>query len=341
MSAPFARLQLRQRVELAAYPIAAAWSPDAAALVIGTGEGQLHLLARDDKVSSTELLGEHAGGVLALSWQAAGMRFASSGQDGSVRLWDARTRAATQIHRGPLWVEHLAFSGNGRWLAAAAGRDVLLFDSAGALQHTVTGQPGNITALAWRPKAQQLATVSNGGLRLHQVDKALGLEAYDWAGACLTASWSPDARTLASGMQDGSLHFWRLAAQEQSQMRGYGAKVAHTGWSANSRYLASAANQQLVVWDFSGRGPEGSTPLQFDGHSARITSLAYRPAGAQLVTGGRDWRLMLWRPGAHTDPEDAHLLGGEVVLLAWSRDGRWLAAGDSDGTLSIFEFTNG
>lgn len=340
MSAPPAQLELRQRVELKAYPIAAAWSPDASQLAIGTGEGQLHALQRDAAVSTTELLGEHAGGVLALSWQSAGMLFASSGQDGSVRLWDARTRAATEIHRSPHWVEQLGFSGNGRWLAAAAARDVLLFNSAGELQHTVPGQPGNITALAWRPKAQQLATVSNGGLRLHQVDRTLALEAYDWAGACLTASWSPDGRVLASGMQDGSLHFWRLAAREQSQMRGYGAKVAHTSWSANSRYLASAASEKLVVWDFSGRGPEGSAPLELGGHSARITSLAFRPAGAQLVSGGRDWRLMMWRPGAHLDPEDAHLLGGEVVLLAWSRDGRWLAAGDSDGTLSIFEFMN-
>jgi WD40 repeat protein len=206
--------------------------------------------------------------------------------------------------------------------------------------------------------------VSNGGLRLHSVDKspgansaaatsasasskggkplaAPGLEAYDWAGACLTASWSADGRVLASGMQDGSLHFWRLAAGEQSQMRGYGAKVSQTSWSANSRYLASAATEKLVVWDFSGRGPEGTAPIELNGHSARVTSLAFRPAGAHLVSGGRDWRLMLWRPGAHLDPEDAHLLGGEVVLLSWSRDGRWLAAGDSDGTLSVFEFSAG
>ena len=65
---------------------------------------------------------------------------------------------------------------------------------------------------------------------------------------------------LASGLQDGTVHFWNIPASTQSQMKGYGAKVAHTGWSANGKYLATAADRSIVVWEFAGRGPEGSEP---------------------------------------------------------------------------------
>ncbi|MFT3906876.1 MAG: hypothetical protein QM718_11270 [Steroidobacteraceae bacterium] len=337
MSAKPARLELRWRHELPGFPVDIAWSPDAQRLVAGCGEGDLHLI-RCGANPGIDALPTQGGGVLSLAWQGAGMLFASSAQDGSVRLWDARDPSAREIHRAGQWVEQLAFSTNGKLLAAACGRDVLLFDAEGSLRATLADHPGTLGAIAWRPRSGELAAVGNGGLRLHRVESQVHSVEHAWAGACLTASWSPDGRVLASGMQDGSVHFWRIAAGNQSQMRGYSGKVTQTSWSANSRYLATAAAETLVIWDFSGGGPEDSRPLQLQGHSARVTALAFRPSGAHLASAGRDWRLMLWRPGSADQAEDAHLLGGEIVLLRWSRDGRYLAVADRHGTLSVFEF---
>lgn len=341
MSARPARLELRWRYELQDYPSDAVWSADGRQLIVGGGEGSLHV-ARIGGEGGVTKLTAHRGGVLALAWSGAGMQFASSGQDGVVLLWDARQQTHRILHQQVHWVGQLAFSANGKRLAAASERSVRIFDTggspgqAGAPSHTLEDHPGAIAALAWRPKSAELAAVGNGGLRLHRFEPALRTVAYDWAGACLTAVWSPDGRVLASGMQDGSVHFWRIAAGNQSQMRGYGGKVTQTSWSANSRLLATAANETLILWDFAS-GPEGTTPLQLQGHTARVSALAFRPSGAHLLSGGRDWRLMLWRPGSSDQAEDAHLMGGEVVLVRWSRDGKFVAVGDRDGTLSIFE----
>lgn len=338
MSVRPARLQLRRTFELQDFPVDAVFSPDGQQLIVGCGAGVLCRLRLADAGSPVETLGEHAGGLLSLAWQGGGQHFASSGQDGRVCLWEARNGTVRELLAGIQWVEQLAFANTGKLLAAARGREVLLFGGDGALLTTIGDHPGSVAALAWRPRTGELAAVGNGGLRLHRFEPQHQQQEFAWNGACLTASWSPDGRVLASGMQDGSVHFWRIAAGNQSQMRGYGAKVALTTWSANSRYLGTAAGETVVVWDFNGGGPEGSEPLQLRGHSARIGALAFRPAGAHLVSGGRDWRLMLWRPGTTDQAEDAHLLGAEVVLLRWSRDGRWLVAGDRQGTLSLFEF---
>jgi WD40 repeat protein len=329
-------MRLRARIELGDYPVAAAWSPDGAALLVAGGEGAIALL-QPDALATPRHIGQHPGGALAVAWQKAGNVFASSGQDGLVRLWDARTLESRAIHEATEWSEHLAFSDNGRLLAVATGRVLRLFDTSGTVRAQFTPHPGAIAALSWRPKGGEIAASGNGGVRIHRLEPSLESREYPWRGACLTASWNNDGRVLAAGMQDGSVHLWYVVSGTQSQMQGYGSKVSATDWSANGRYLATSAGNVVIVWDFSGKGPEGSRPLELRSHSERINALACRPSGPWLVSAARDRRLLLWRLGASDAPQDAHLLADECTLLCYSRGGERLAVGDARGGLSLFD----
>ena len=121
----------------------------------------------------------------------------------------------------------------------------------------------------------------------------------DLEGGPVTLAYSPDGRILAAGLQDGVVAFRYVATQKKSRMSGYDGKVTHTAWSANSRYLATASSgaSTVVVWDFGGKGPEGSTPLQLGTHTDRIEALAFQPGGKLLATAGRDWRPHARSPG--------------------------------------------
>jgi WD40 repeat protein len=141
-------------------------------------------------------------------------------------------------------------------------------------------------------------------------------------------------------MQDGAVHVWYRGTERDSHMRGYGARVALTQWSGNSRQLATSAGSQLVVWDFGGKGPEGSRPLELSAHTERIDCLAYQPGGPWLASAGRDWRVALWLPGKEALPLDIRMTASEVSVLRWSPDGRFLAVGERGGRLSIYELTN-
>jgi WD40 repeat protein len=353
------RLQPRGRLELPEYPLDAAWSGDGRALAVGLADGALVLLDVEEiKVDAGEsapglpqprCLPGHDGAVLAVAWQKAGRVFASSGEDGKVLLWDARALTSRVALQGAQWSEQLAFADNGRWLAAASGRTLSLIDDQGELRHRYPAQAGTIMALAWRPKSGELAAAGNGGVRLYrpppQPEARAGADAQrepaarDLAirGACLSAAFNSDGRLLAAGLQEGAVQLWNLATGSQSQMDGYGARVFATEWSTNGRYLATAAGSTLAIWDFSGKGPEGTRPLTYQGHSERITAMRFRPNGTWLVSAARDRRLLLWRVGGGDTPQDAHLLADECSLLRFSRDGARLAVGDARGGLTIFD----
>jgi WD40 repeat protein len=336
MSPPAGQLSLRGRCQLGDTPVDVAWAPDGKSLVVACGAGALMRVSIAPALEARPI-GSHAGGALAVSWQRAGNAFATCGQDGAVLLWDARSLESRPIHSGKEWSGPLGYSDNGRWLAVATGKTLRVFDATGAVHASYESHAGAIAALAWRPRSTEIAAAGNGGMRLHRIEPQPDSRDYPWKGACLSARWNADGRVLAAGMQDGSVHLWYVAGGTESQMQGYGSKVFATEWTGNGRYLATAAGSSLVVWDFGGRGPEGTAPLELQAHSERISAIACRPTGTWAVSAARDRRLLLWRIGAATSPQDAHLLADECTLLRYARGGERLAVGDAQGGLSIFD----
>jgi len=318
------------------FPVAMAWSADGRSLAVGGGEGRLYALSPQDG-GITEL-GEHAPGVLELAWQPKGQLLASSGQDGSVRLWDlAATGAESRVlYRSPRWPAGLTWRSDGKALAFASGKDVQLFDGAGAPLRTLAAHAVPLTHVVWRGRDELLAA-GNGALFVDRVDSG-AIEQFLLEGTPQTLSLGADLKIAACGLADGTINFRYINNRKRSRMSGYEGKVALTAWSPNSRYLASASTgaSSVVVWDFGGKGPEGSEPLQFNAHEERIESLAWQGSGL-LATAGRDWRVVLWRPGPGSRQAlDIQLLDGPAGMICWSPDGARLAVAQPSGTIRFF-----
>jgi WD40 repeat protein len=318
------------------FPVAMAWSPDGNSLVIGGGEGRLYRLSpRDGAIAEP---GEHSPGVLELAWKPGGAMLASSGQDGSVRLWnmDAEAGESRLLHRSPRWPAGLAWRNDGKALAFASGKDLLLIDPDGTPVRTLAGHAVPLTHVVWRGRDELLAA-GNGALFVDRADTG-AMEQFVLEGTPLTLSLSPDMKIAACGLADGSVNFRYLNNRKRSRMSGYEGKVALTAWSANSRYLASASTgaSSVVVWDFGGKGPEGSEPLQLNAHEERIESLSWNGSGL-LASAGRDWRVVLWRPGPGSRKAlDIQLLDGPAGMTCWSPDGTRLAVAQPSGTIRFF-----
>jgi WD40 repeat protein len=332
-------LEPRTAAALDTYVVDCVWSPDGAAVAVAGGEGAVLVVQDVRQRPLVRRLGTHGMGTLAVAWRPDGSLLASSGQDGALALWDATSLTErSRLRPGPAWTDHLAWSPNGAWLAAASGKSLGLWNAAGERVHELTSHESVITAIAWDRAGRDLAAATNGAMWVHRVEaQGWSSRVYRCPAACLTAAVSPNSKVLAAGTQDGSVHFWYLATGRDSRMSGYGSKVQLTSWSANSRYLATAAGSGVVIWDFGGKGPEGSRPIELAGHTERIDCLTFHPTGPWLASGGRDWRLSLWVPGRAAQPMDAHLADAEVSVLKWSPDGRMLAVGGAAGQLAFYE----
>jgi WD40 repeat protein len=339
MSTMGARLTAFGSAVIEDFPVALAWAADGASLAVGGGEGRIYAVGTD---GATRQLGEHAPGVLELAWQPKGAVLASSGQDGAVRLWKAAQQTADPrtLVQSPRWPAGLAWRSDGSQLATACGKEVLLFDAEGQRVATLAGHGIAPSHVAWRGRDALLAA-GNGALFVDRIDDG-SIEQLTLEGTPLTLALSPDLKIVANGLADGTVNFRYLNTRKRSRMSGYAGKVDQTVWSANSRWLATASTgaSSIVVWDFSGKGPEGSEPLQLEAHEERIERLAYQPNGPLLVSAGRDWRVALWRPGpGQRAALDIQLLDGPASLAAFSPNGRVLAVAQTSGKVRFFAVT--
>jgi len=315
------------------------WSPDSKSFAVAGGEGKVALARAEGDALTVETVGEHLLGALSIAWQPHGSIFATSGQDASVALWDGNTgKELKRWKPGATPTQALCFSPSGEMFAAAAGKIVTLWSPLGEKIHAFAPAATSAVALAFDRPGTDLGVALNGELAVHRIEKSrYETRRYKWPAACLTVNFSGNGRFLASGMADGSLHFWNRSTGKDSQMRGYDGKLELVGWSDNSRYLASSAGNEVVLWDFSGKGPEGTRPIVLTGHTARVDSFAWQPGGDHLVSAGRDWRLTMWRPSKTKQPIDVQMLDSDISVVRWSPDGKRLVAGEKQGRLTVLE----
>jgi WD40 repeat protein len=317
-----------------------AWAPGGDAFALAGGEGKVALGTLDGASLTLNALGEHMLGTLAIAWQPRGKLFITSGQDSSIAIWDSASGTAVKRWKpAPTATQALAFAPGGEMFASAAGKTVSLWSTTGERIHQFAPAGSTAAALAFDKPGTDLGVALNGEISAHRILQGGRYETrrYKWDAPCLTVNFSPNGRFLASGMADGSLHFWNRSSGKDSQMRGYDGRVELVAWIDSSKYLATATGQEVILWDFSGKGPEGTRPIVLNGHTDRVDCLAWQPGGEHLVSGGRDWRVNLWRPNKVQQPLDVQIGDSEISLVRWSPDGKRLVVGEKKGRVTLYE----
>ncbi len=338
---PTATLRSSWQTTIDDHVIALAWSPPAGRIVAAAAVSGAITLFDAKRGEPLRQLKGHNFGTTALAWQPDGEVLASSGQDGKVRLWQATTgEQMAEMAGGAAWVEHVVWcpSKAGQrppWLASAAGKVLRLWDSSGALIQEHTDHPSTIHDMAWHAKRNQLALVPYGGVVLLDPDQGAA-QRFTWQGASLKLAWSPDGHYVATGDQDATVHFWYAKTGKDLQMWGYPTKVRELAWDSTSRYLATGGSPTVVVWDCSGKGPEGTKPTMLEAHEANLSALAFQHKGLILASAGNDGKLYLWLVGGSKKPLAAMAYTAAIAQIAWSPDDRWLVAGTASGVVEVF-----
>lgn len=315
------------------YPTALAASRDGALIAAGTASGKVFVF----DASAGDLLhtlDAHANGVLSLAWGRKSL--ASAGQDGHARLWDARAGNTLAALPGKsAWVQHLAWTPDGKRLAAAGGRVARLWDESGAQLKEFTAAAG-INGLGWNAVGGLLAAAAGSEVPVWRaVDGGLD-RSLKWNSTLLNLAWSPDGKVLACGSLDKSVHFWRAGTWLDSQMGGYARKPQCVVWSGDGKQLATTGEDAIIVWNFAGKGPEGSKPLMLLHHLRPPEVLATHGKQPWLLSGGPDRSVLLWSLKAEGRPLGLDRLGNTVTALAFHPGAKLAYATDADGRLQAY-----
>lgn len=217
-----------------------------------------------------------------------------------------------------------------RLLKPLVRRTVQLWEGDGVYQGTLKGHVQPVTALAWSPDGQLLASASeDSSVRLWEADGNLRARCLGHQRAVQALAWSPNGWTLASRAADSSVRLWGPQGEEIACLRAHQGEISALAWSPNGRYLATAGvDHRLHLWR-----ADGSHRLLLGELESPLRALAWHPSGRILASA--DEVVRLW------DLEGAPLatLEGHAYLvhtLAWSPDGQFLASASADQTICLW-----
>jgi WD40 repeat protein len=265
-----------------------------------------------------------------LAFSPDGRMLAAAGAE-ATNVYDVKTgrRLAALDVEG----NHVSFSPDGRLLAVATKKSPLVFETKGWTQSAkLDGHKSGVTFVEFLAGGS-LATCAGKEVRVWDVAGGTST-AFDHKGDTNYLCTSRDGRYVVSAGYKRHARVWDVAAKEQvAELSGHEQEVWAAAISDDGALVVTGSGEGAVrVW----RMPGGALAHEFRGEGEEEAEGApvALSAGAKLVAAGmgtvRVWEAASGKPVANLPAK------AEMSCLAFSPDGKLLAAGSGDGVL-IYE----
>lgn len=197
-----------------------------------------------------------------------------------------------------------------------------------------------LRGLAWSPEGNYLAIITAAGeLALWQGGKVdLLLSESNFSLDCL--GWSGDGQWLAVAGQEGQVKFWRWDVNSETfkfitAVDGGKAWIDSLAWHPQENLVAFVVNRQIKIWDANTQ----EILLTLDFADSSVFSLAWHPQGHMLAASGHGgvkvWKKQDWKQKPYVLE-----VPGASLDCSWSLDGKYLASGNLDRTISLLHWNN-
>lgn len=271
-----------------------------------------------------------------------------------VELRDAESGTLRQTLTGIRGnVNSVAFSTDGRWVAAAGGEPGLQGQAAlwrvadGKLERKFEGHFDALYAVAISPDGKLLATGSYDQ-KIKLWDIATGAEIRTLTGhngAIYGLSFRPDGKVLASASGDRTLKLWEVATGRRLDTFSQPTKEQYTvAFSPDGRRLvAGGLDNRIRLYAVSAGAVEGTNQLLESkfAHEGAVLRIVFASDGATLLSSAEDRTVKWWDPAklverGHLDPQPEL-----APAVAFTAGNTRLVVGRVDGSLQFFDAKTG
>lgn len=314
------------------YVVQVAWSPDGAQVAAAGGESGVCSywdVASGKHLGKTDL-GRHVRGI---SWHPEGKRIAIAAPLLAVSIWEVdQDKVVESFGDANAEFQSVAWSADGKTLAAGGGNYVFLYDQTGKELKKLAGQ-GH--ALAWSRDGKTLASSAASAAKINLWNSETGSAIKKLDITAYTVAFMPgDQKLIASGSYAYSVI--DIAASKAVGTHQIGGTAPPLWW--NHRPLVTGVGSaKLSLWDSS----SGKLLRVLEGHKAAIAAVTYSPDGKRIATASHDKTVKLWDASAG---KETHTLEGHsaaVLAVAFSSDGKLVASGGQGKLVLVHDANTG
>jgi WD40 repeat protein len=299
---------------------------------------------------TNRLLG-HTARVYSAAFSTEGSRIVSTGEDGTLRVWDAKSgkpigkplELPSDYQDEPIELRSVAFSRDGsRIVASGRYGFVCLWDVRSGKQIKILqGHKGFVKSVSFSPDGQRiLSSAGDGTIRVWDAKsgKSIGKPLRGHQGDVLSAAFSSDGSRIVSAGDDLTVRVWDAKTGKAliDPFRGHQDVVRSVAFSPDGGRIVSGGNDGSVrIWDVSS-GKGIGEPLR--GHDGWVNSVAFSPDGELIMSAGGDGTVRLWN-AMNKEMIGSPLRGhqADVYSASFSKDGRKIVSAGEDKTVRIWD----